>query len=166
MSIPASKSMEKTPGGKAFRSHSVRDDLRGKFAGAGVRGMSLHNDRAARGESRSGIATRNRKGKREVAGPEDRYRAQGAQHRPNVRAWQGLAIWKSRIDSRIHPRAFLDHSGKHAQLVRGAAHLTKQAGHGQRRLQVRSLGQLLFCRVESVGNAAQKRCAGFAGDCK
>ena len=128
----------------------------------GCAGMRLHDDRAARGESRRGIATGNGKSKRKVTRPEDNHRAEGAQHRPNVRAWQGLAIRKSRIDSRLHPRAFLDDSGEHAQLVRGAAYLAEKARHGQRRLLVRSLGQLLFCSFESVGNTAQKGCAGFA----
>jgi len=75
---------------------------------------------------------------------------------------QWLTVWKRRIDARIDPRPFFNHTGKKAQLTRGAANFAKQSWHGQRGLKMRTLSQRLFGCVEAIGDSAKKTGLRFA----
>ena len=67
----------------------TRDGLAHKFASAGVRRMTFHQHRTTGGKCRSGIAARNRKREREIAGTEDYYRTDRLVQIAQIRARQG-----------------------------------------------------------------------------
>ena len=124
--------------------------------------MRLHDDGASGGKRGGCIAAGDGKCEREVAGAENGDGAKRAQHGAKVRARQRLPVGKSRINSRIYPRALFNDCGKHPQLVRGSAYFAQKAWHRQCRLKVRALCQYLAVGFKSVGNAADKGSFGFA----
>ena len=73
------------------------DRLGHDLARAGMGGMALDHDRAARGQRRRRVAARGRKGEREIRGAEDRHRAYGALDQLQVGARERLTVRQRRI---------------------------------------------------------------------
>ena len=99
------------------------DESAHDLGGADVRVVRHHDDGAARGEGRGGVAAGDGVGEGEVARAEDGDGADGTEERAVVRLGQGLAVRIGGLDAGVDPIAFLDEVGEEAQLAHGAADL-------------------------------------------
>ena len=79
--------------------------------------MALHHDGTAGRERRGGVAARDRKGEREVAGAEHSDRTQADVAQAQVRARQRLALGQGRVDAQIEPFAPANHVGEQLELA-------------------------------------------------
>jgi len=77
-----------------------------------MRGMCFHYHRAAGGESGSRISPRDREGEREIAGAEDRNRAEWDMPLSQVGAGEWLAVRYGVVDARVLPAALANHFSK------------------------------------------------------
>ena len=113
---------------RAFRKtgglHGFDDEPAHDFGGADVRVVGHHDDRAACGESGSGVAAGDGVGEGEVARAEDGDGADGTEQRAVVGLGQRLAVRVRGLDAGVDPIAFLDEVGEETQLAHGAADLT------------------------------------------
>ena len=91
-----------------------------ELAGAGVGVVGLEDHGAAGGEGRGGVAARGREGEREVAGAEDRDRAERHLALADVGAGQRRAVRQGRVDADAEEVALADHVGEQPQLAGGA----------------------------------------------
>ena len=85
-----------------------------------MRLVRLDDDRAAGRECGGGVAARDRKGEREIAGAEHGDRADGDGAQAQVDARQRLAVRHRGIDAQIEEPALAQHRGEQAQLAGGA----------------------------------------------
>ena len=98
---------------------------------AGMGRMALDHDGTAGGECRGGVTARNREGEREIAGTENRHRAERNMALAQVRARQWLAVGQGCVDAEVEPLTRPHHRGEQLQLADGAATLTFDPTPGQ-----------------------------------
>ena len=118
-------------GGQAGLLDGAGDRAGDEGAGDRVGGVALHDDGAAGGERRGGVAARGGEGEREVAGPEDRDRAERHHPLTDVGARQGRTVRQRRVDAHAEVVALPDDAGEHPQLAGGAADLAGDPPLGQ-----------------------------------
>ncbi len=107
------------------------DRLGYDFAGAGVGGMPLDHNRAARCQRCSGIATRCGEREREVRRAEDGHGANRALHHFQVRSRERLPVGQRRIMAPVEIVADLDVVGEQAQLPDGTSAFSLKTRLGQ-----------------------------------
>eukprot|EP01136_Pigoraptor_vietnamica_P017639 Opistho-1_new@63098 len=128
-----------------------------KLARAGMRGVTLDHDRAARGERRRGVAAGDREGEREVARTEHCDGAERNVPAAEVGPRQRRAIGQGGIDRRVQPVARADKGGEHAQLPHRAAALALEPCARQAALGHCAFDQIVADRGNAVGNGFEKR---------
>ena len=111
--------------------HGCRDRSCDEFRCTGMGVVRFDDDGASGCQCGRGVASRNREGKREVAGSEDDDRSERHHAQANITAGQWLAIGYRRIDPCAVPAPFTQDGGKQAQLSHGASALTEQSCTGQ-----------------------------------
>ena len=142
---------------------AVANDLCNQFTGAGMRRMSLDDDRIARGERGSRISAGDRKGERKVARSKDNDRAKRTQQRAQIGPWQGRAIGLRWVDAGIDPRAFFGKLRKEPELVCGSRQLSLKTLFRQGRLAMRAFHQLHRNAFDSPCDVAKKPALFLAG---
>ncbi|KVK66906.1 hypothetical protein L907_19945 [Agrobacterium sp. C13] len=133
------------------------------FAGAGMGGMALDDDRAAGCQSRGGITAGRGEGEREVGGAEDRDGTDRTLHQADIRARQGLAVRQRLIVAAVEIVALADMRGEKAQLANGAAAFALQASCGQAGLGGADFGDGVGAGFDLLGNGVEECGALFAG---
>ena len=139
------------------------DESAHDLGGADVRVVRHHDDGAARGEGRGGIAAGDGVGEREVARAEDGDGADGTEERAVVRLGQGLAVRIRGLDAGVDPIAFLDEVGEEAQLAHGAADLALATGLGEAGLLRRAGDEGGRGGFDAGGDVAEERGLLLAG---
>ncbi len=159
------RAAQRIPHPEEQRKHAVRQPgfldrcLNGaahEFGGAGMRGMRLHDHRAARGQGRGGIPARHREGEREVAGAEDGDGAEPDHAQAQIRPGQGLALRQRRVNPHILPAAFPHLGREEAELADRAAALPLDARPWQAGFGTGAVGQRIAERVDLRGHTFQK----------
>ena len=79
--------------------------------------MAFHHDGTPGRERRSGVAARDRKGEREVAGPEHSDRTQADVAQPQVHPRQRLSLGQGVVDTQIQPFTPANHVGEEFELA-------------------------------------------------
>ena len=130
----------------------VEDQLRGRR----VRAVRLDDDGAAGGQRRGGVAAGHGEGEREVAGPEDRDRADRDEHPAQVRARAHRGL-PGGVDRGLEVAALVEHLGEQPQLVAGAGQLAVQPGGAQCGLPVGDGDHVVPPGLQAVGEGAQQR---------
>jgi hypothetical protein len=120
--------------------------------------MSIDDYGITGGERGGGVAPGYRKGEREIAGAEDRDRAERYEHRPDVWRRNRFATRLGSIDSGIDPGSFLDQRSKHPQLIAGATGFGLNAAGGQSGFEGGPFGQLLAYRFDIFRNLSKEYC--------
>ena len=118
-------------GGAAALLDRAVDRAGDERSGDRVGGVALHDDRAARREGGGGVATGGREGEREVAGTEDRDRAERHHPLPDVGARQWRTVRHGGIDPHPEVVALRHHTGEQPQLAGRPTHLPGDPGLGQ-----------------------------------
>ena len=129
--MPASKSREKTPGGRLPFGDRLLDGAAGEFACSRVSGMSLDDDGISGGEGGGGVSACHGEGEGEVACAKDGDRADGAEHRAEIAARERLAVGHRFVDAEVCPGAFFKDFGEELELARGPAEFSIETGKGQ-----------------------------------
>ena len=140
------------PGLPQGADHDVVAELRRRRVG----GMCFHHHRAARGERRGGVPTGHGEGEREVAGAEDRDRAEGHEHTPQVGAGPHGGV-RCVVDRGFQVGAFFEGGGELLELEAGAGEFTIEAGFAQRGLPVGDRDDGRALRLQGLGYSAQQR---------
>jgi hypothetical protein len=135
---------------------SSEDRPAGELRRPGMRGVRLHDDRAAGGQRGDRVAAGDREREREVGGAEDRDRAERHQHPPQVGPWHGLALGLRAVEPRVDPRALLDQRREEARLVRGARPLALEPGARERRLGLGALEERVAEGDQALGDRAEE----------
>jgi hypothetical protein len=118
--------------------------------------MGLHHDRASGGQGGGGVAPRDAEGKREVAGREDRHRADRKEHASEVRSgWDEVGT--GLIDPGLDVPALLHQVREHSQLTRGTGHLCPEALRTQRGLPLRYRDGCVDDGVQLVRQRVEQR---------
>ena len=141
------------------------DGVGDEFAGAGVGGVSFHQDRAGCGDGCGGVTAGDGKGEREVAGSEDGYRADGAKHGAEIGPGQRRAVGLGGVNPRVNPGAFFKEFGEESKLAGGARHFSVEAREWQGGFKVSALDDGDFGGFEVVGDSSQQGSALGAGGC-
>ena len=124
----------------------------------GMRRVRLDDYRAPGGQRRRRVCAGHRERQREVAGAEDRHRANRDQHAPNVRPRRPL-IGIGSIDTGVDPRAVARQRGEQPQLPGRAGTLTGQPlGDWQRRLGVGHRDKIVADRLDLHGDLLEQVC--------
>ena len=126
VSISPSRS-ENTPSGKPDEATAAWIACADEFARSGVRRVAFHHDGTAGRQRRSGVAARDRKGEREVAGAEHSDRTQADVAQPQVHPRQRLSLGQGMVDTQIEPFAPAHHVGKELKLANRSGALALDA---------------------------------------
>ena len=118
--------------------------------------MPLHDDRAACGQRRRGVATGGREGEREIACAKHRDRAERDHPQPQVGAWQRCAIGQCRIDPQPHPAATTNDAREQLELADRAAALALETRARQAAFAHRGGDQIVAERDDFLADPLQK----------
>ena len=132
------------------------DGLGDQFAGPGMGGVALDDNRAACRQRRGGIAAGHRERQREVGRTEHRDRAGRPLDNLEIGPRQRLAVRQRFIVAAIEIVAFFDMGGKQAQLPRGASALAFQTRLGQTGFLRTDLCDGIAPRIDFFGDGVEK----------
>ena len=130
-----------------------------QLGGAGVGRVGLDHDGAAGGERGGGVTARDGEGQREVAGTEDRDRAQRDPALADVGTGERCAVRQRRVDPGADPAALADQGGEQAQLVGGAGQLAADPRLDDAGLALHALDEGVAEGVDVVGDLLEERAA-------
>ncbi len=134
-----------------------------QLAGARVSRVALDDDRAAGGQRGRGVPAGGGEGEREVAGPEDRDRAEGDLALPEVGARQRRPVRQGGVDADAEVVAASCDGGEHPQLAGGATDLARDAGLRQVALGDGRLDDRVPVGLDLVGDGVEERAALLGG---
>ena len=130
---------------------------------AGMSRVRLDHDGASRGQCRCRVATRHRKGEREIAGTEHGHRPECDVAQAQIHARQRPAVGLGGIHPRIEPATVAYHAGEQAQLTGGAGPLALDTPARQPGLGGRAFDQRVTDVLDAGGDRFEKPCPLLGG---